>query len=605
MKRLTAIVAILALAAGMASATPTFWGSNGLIRTIRAQNAGPMNFGIGAYVYGWKWDDDSSATGPKQGALDLAIRPSGYFSITDMFELSVGTNYLMPSRYVEYGGTKYTYDPSGLGNTRIGLKLSVPAGEKMWVAAYLGYDIATLADTFRATGYKYNGGIDARMLADRHFGTDGRACLSFNAGMYYSMDKKYRYTSLTDSTEVNVYPNMLLPFGMGLSYNKGMLTPFVEFSAAYVRDTLTYPKPGSTTGETIKYGAFQNPLWATFGLRFYFSGLNVTVGGEYNVMTDHRPSSADFRGGENWHAILGLHYAPKAEILSKVPATGIIVGKVTDKETGKGILATVTAGGITANTTPAGDYRLEGVAIAVAPVEARAEAKLYLTGSAAVQLTRKNRTVPAVQDFALVLKPIPQSEITGNVMDYKTGSPVVATVSFKDSAGKYQTIKTDYKGAFRTMLDQGKYFVQFGADGYYPKSLVMHPMAGAPLAKQTVYLVKIGEKFVYNDVNFKIDKSNLSPRAKEILAAMAKVLKENPEIRVEIGGHTSSPGTNAHNLRLSEDRANSVRDYLITVEGISADRLTHKGYGEAYPIATNNTVAGRALNRRMEVTVIQ
>jgi len=74
---------------------------------------------------------------------------------------------------------------------------------------------------------------------------------------------------------------------------------------------------------------------------------------------------------------------------------------------------------------------------------------------------------------------------------------------------------------------------------------------------------------------------------------------------VEIGGHTSSPGTKAYNQKLSEARANVVRNALIADYGISADRLTHIGYGEDYPVATNSTKAGRALNRRMEVTVIK
>ncbi|MDO9069680.1 MAG: hypothetical protein Q7W05_14655, partial [Deltaproteobacteria bacterium] len=426
MKRIFAIVAMLAMLAGMATAAPTIWGSSGMFRTISAQNAGPMNFGIGAYLYGWKWDADSTATNLKTGALDMAIRPSGYFSITDMFELSVGTNYLMPSSYVEVGGTKYTYNPSGLGNTRVGLKLSIPAGDKMWLGAYFGYDIATVSDTLKVytPGHVYKGGIDARLLADRHFGQDGRGCITFNAGMYYKLDKQY--ASVTDSTEVNVYPNMSLPFGIGLSYDMGYLTPYVGFSAEYMMDTTWYPKEGSTTGELIQYDELNNPTWAMFGLRYYVGGVNITAGGEYNLRTDVRPALPFFRGGEHWHAILGLHYAPKAEIGPKVPATGILTGKVTDKSTGKGIMAIVSAGGISANSNPTGEYRLEGIAIGKSPVEIRAEAKLYLPGSAAVQLTKKLRKVPAIQDFALSLAPSPPSEVSGNVMDYKTGSPVVA-----------------------------------------------------------------------------------------------------------------------------------------------------------------------------------
>ncbi|MDP2808099.1 MAG: hypothetical protein Q8O74_08215, partial [bacterium] len=370
MKRIFAILAVLALTAGMAWAAPTIWGSSGLFRTISAQNAGPMNFGIGAYLYGWKWDNDSTATSLKSGALDLAIRPSGYFSINDMFELSVGTDYLMPSSYVEIGGTKYTTNPSGLGNTRVGLKVSIPAGEKMWLAAYFGYDIATVDSVLKVytPGRVYNGGIDARLLADRHFGAEGRGCLTVNVGMYYKLDKQY--ASATDPTEVNIYPSMSLPFGMGFSYDLGLLTPYVGFSAEYMMDTTWYPKPGSTTGELIQYEELNNPTWAIFGLRYYVGGFNITAGGEYNLRTDVRPALPFFRGGEHWHAILGLHYAPKAG--PKVPPVGLIAGKVTDVK-GNPLSANLAVSGLAAVTDPVtGKYLVSGIQITAEPVEIKA-----------------------------------------------------------------------------------------------------------------------------------------------------------------------------------------------------------------------------------------
>ena len=78
--------------------------------------------------------------------------------------------------------------------------------------------------------------------------------------------------------------------------------------------------------------------------------------------------------------------------------------------------------------------------------------------------------------------------------------------------------------------------------------------------------------------------------------------KDDQEI--EIGGHTDNVGSAASNLKLSMDRANTVRAYLLT-KGISPDRVTAQGYGATVPIAENTTAEGRALNRRTEVTIIQ
>ena len=82
------------------------------------------------------------------------------------------------------------------------------------------------------------------------------------------------------------------------------------------------------------------------------------------------------------------------------------------------------------------------------------------------------------------------------------------------------------------------------------------------------------------------------------------LLKDNPAIRVEIGGHTDSGGSERANLKISEKRALSVKKYLEDKYNISSDRMTVKGYGSSKPIADNKTQEGRAKNRRVEIKVI-
>jgi outer membrane protein OmpA-like peptidoglycan-associated protein len=102
--------------------------------------------------------------------------------------------------------------------------------------------------------------------------------------------------------------------------------------------------------------------------------------------------------------------------------------------------------------------------------------------------------------------------------------------------------------------------------------------------------------------NFDFNKSNLTPAGKEKVADAAKIMKDNPSIHVEVGGHTDSIGSDAYNQKLSERRARTVADELQH-DGISASRLTVRGYGERKPIADNKTEAGRARNRRVELVV--
>lgn len=106
--------------------------------------------------------------------------------------------------------------------------------------------------------------------------------------------------------------------------------------------------------------------------------------------------------------------------------------------------------------------------------------------------------------------------------------------------------------------------------------------------------------WVLSDVNFDFNKWDLRQDAKQTLDRDIQILKENPQLRVEIQGHTDSIGNEAYNQQLSEKRAESVKNYLIQ-QGISRDRLTSKGYGESRPRFPNDTEENRFRNRRVEM----
>lgn len=113
---------------------------------------------------------------------------------------------------------------------------------------------------------------------------------------------------------------------------------------------------------------------------------------------------------------------------------------------------------------------------------------------------------------------------------------------------------------------------------------------------------KVAEPIVLRGVNFELDSARLTPNAKVLLDGVSDAMLAQPGIKVEIGGYTSSEGSDAHNQGLSERRAASVMEYLVG-RGVTADRLTNKGYGEASPVADNSTEDGRELNRRVELKV--
>lgn len=99
-------------------------------------------------------------------------------------------------------------------------------------------------------------------------------------------------------------------------------------------------------------------------------------------------------------------------------------------------------------------------------------------------------------------------------------------------------------------------------------------------------------------VQFELATADLTASSRQILDRVAQVLERYPSVRAEVQGHTDSEDSSEHNLRLSQQRAEAVLAYL-TRQGIDADRLTARGYGEDQPIATNDTAEGRARNRRV------
>ena len=130
-----------------------------------------------------------------------------------------------------------------------------------------------------------------------------------------------------------------------------------------------------------------------------------------------------------------------------------------------------------------------------------------------------------------------------------------------------------------------------------PKEIVKEVVVEKPVEVKKSQWVLVG-------VNFEFNKARLTPESYPILFYAVQNLNENPDTKVEIQGHTDNIGSEQYNMNLSEERAQTVRDYLVA-KGIDPSRLTVKGYGESMPVADNSTPEGRSLNRRIEFKVLE
>jgi len=113
-----------------------------------------------------------------------------------------------------------------------------------------------------------------------------------------------------------------------------------------------------------------------------------------------------------------------------------------------------------------------------------------------------------------------------------------------------------------------------------------------------------GLVITFSDVLFNVDRAELSADGMRVAQKLADILNQDPQGIVLVEGFTDSTGTPAHNLELSQRRAESVRNALIGM-GISDRRIATRGYGQAYPVASNSTASDRQLNRRVEIVLSQ
>jgi outer membrane protein OmpA-like peptidoglycan-associated protein len=116
--------------------------------------------------------------------------------------------------------------------------------------------------------------------------------------------------------------------------------------------------------------------------------------------------------------------------------------------------------------------------------------------------------------------------------------------------------------------------------------------------------IKIGETIVLRNIFFDYNAFTIRSESEAELDRLHKLIIENPQIKVEISGHTDNIGGEEYNQKLSENRAKSVVDHLVA-KGVPTAQLIYAGYGKSQPIATNDTEEGRQENRRTEFKIIE
>lgn len=183
------------------------------------------------------------------------------------------------------------------------------------------------------------------------------------------------------------------------------------------------------------------------------------------------------------------------------------------------------------------------------------------------------------------------------LIDIETGKVITETLSGQGS------------GQFLLCIPAGKdYALNVSKDGYlfHSENFSLKGYDKVEPYQLDILLQKLrpGASIVLNNVFFETNQATLKPESKAELDKLVMLLKNNPDKKVEIGGHTDNVGSDTANQTLSDNRAASVVQYLIS-KGIPKEKLVAKGYGETMPVADNATEPGRAKNRRTEFKILE
>lgn len=193
----------------------------------------------------------------------------------------------------------------------------------------------------------------------------------------------------------------------------------------------------------------------------------------------------------------------------------------------------------------------------------------------------------------------------GRVYDARSGKGITAKIH-------YSSIPTG--GIFGRFYDSTFSFSIFGAakyqitaesQGYNPKTVIVDPReVFNNTLHRDIALTRRGETIVLNNLIFAQGKANIDPKSYAELDEVAQMMKENSKIEIQLEGHTDNVGSSKANLKLSEERVEAVKKYLVS-QGVPKSRIQTKAFGGSQPLRNEMTPEARAKNRRVEMRILK
>ena len=207
-------------------------------------------------------------------------------------------------------------------------------------------------------------------------------------------------------------------------------------------------------------------------------------------------------------------------------------------------------------------------------------------------------------------KPVVKTIVSGFVYNEKTEKPIEANIEYRQNNSPAELITASPDDGFYEfeVTNTGKFVFDVTTPGFMnaSDSLIVSSVEKDTIIEKNFYLkpIEVGLKVRLDKIYFDFDKTTLRSESFTQLDMVAKLMEQNPDLKIEIAGHTDNKGSDSYNQKLSQGRAEAVRSYLIS-KWISGKRILAHGYGESEPETGNDTDEGRQINRRVEFKVLE
>jgi outer membrane protein OmpA-like peptidoglycan-associated protein len=413
---------------------------------------------------------------------------------------------------------------------------------------------------------------------------------------------------LADSTMVNLsVKDNVLSYGLGLEIPTPSADVLFEYKGYSFLDrtgeSLSYITPGIRfkTSSGMFLDISYDMVGGSFDPLYHDLGHGLYQDTSLTVTESERAARAPLPipGSYDWGVNLTLGFSGDlVRAGDQAPRLGTLNGTVTDSLTGAPVFATITFPGVpVSNVTSDQQTGFYVVHVPAGDLPVTVVAPGYRNASTRLTVQR-NET----QSFDFRLSPN-LGTVSGAVRDGQGRAVAGATVTIGSTSPV--SVTTNTAGVYSASVEGGTWPVTVQASGFLSdnQNVTLSSNATTTLNFTLRDALAQGQVMSFDNIYFDSGSANIKPESYPVLDSVAILLRDNPSARIQIAGHTDSDGSTSSNQSLSERRAQSVFQYLVS-KGIQGSRLTTIGYGEDRPVVANDSAANKARNRRIEFTVL-